>query len=219
MIRILFYSLVSVLLPCAFAQEPRFFVGGGPGISILSGGSGANIAATSASLSSYEPKIGPQVHLFGGWNLAEYVSIQAAWSANRNDLIFQASTSDNAFYQQRRKSAQHNVGGDALLYFRNRKSLVRPFLSVGINAMWFRSEPTELIVSKGALSAPATFTARAPGLRVAAGTDLLIRNGWGFRYAFMEHLQQRNVIGLRLTPSAHRQLMNFQHLFGVVKYF
>ena len=212
-------SLTFLLVPFSMAQPPRFFVGGGPGISILSGGSGAVLGPASASISNYEPKIGKQIHIFGGWNPWEYVSVQAAWSANRNALIFNSTVGTTGFYRQRRKSAQQNLGTDFLLYFRDRKSVVRPFLSVGLNHMWFRSEPVEVTASGGALLPPPRFTDQAVGLRVAAGTDLVHRNGWGFRYAFMEHLQQRNVIGLRLTPSADRPLMNFQHIFGVVKYF
>ncbi|MEO6758863.1 MAG: hypothetical protein ABIO24_05370 [Saprospiraceae bacterium] len=218
-IRVQIFGLLTLLTwTCAVAQTPRFFVGGGPGVSIISGGSGAVVGPVVASISNYEPKVGRQVHVFGGWNPWEYISVQGAWSANRNTLTFNSATADS-FYQQKRKSSQQNVGGDMLLYFRERKSFVRPFLSVGVNYMWFKSAPTEVVASSGTLLPPPMFSDQASGLRVAAGTDLVHKNGWGFRYAFMEHLQQRNVIGTRLTPGAQRQLMNFQHLFGIIKYF
>lgn len=210
--------LTLLTLTCAIAQPSRFFVGGGPGVAVLSGGSGAVVGPAAASISNYEPKIGAQAHVFGGWNPWEYISLQGAWSFNRNALTFN-STAANGFYRQERKSSQQNAGADLMLYFRERKSFVRPFLSAGVNYMWFKSTPTEVVAASGPLLPPPMYSDRAFGFRVAAGTDLVHRNGWGFRYAFMEHLQQRNVIGLRLTPRAPGQLMNFQHLFGIIKYF
>ncbi|MBI2686614.1 MAG: hypothetical protein HYX27_09885 [Acidobacteria bacterium] len=211
-------GLLAVLTATGAIAQPRYFIGAGPGISILSGGSGSQVTASAAAISNYEPKAGAEAHVFGGWHPWEYLSVQAAWSASRNGLTFNATT-PNGFYRQQRKSSQQNVGADALLYFRERKSPVRPFLSVGLNHMWFSSDPTSTTASGGALLPPPRYTGRAWGLRVAAGADLVRRNGWGFRYAFMEHLQQRNVIGLRLEPAARRQLMTFQHIFGIVKYF
>ncbi|MBC7925594.1 MAG: hypothetical protein H7039_08050 [Bryobacteraceae bacterium] len=215
------FAVTSILLfpGLISAQEPkRFFVGGGPGMAILSAGSAATINSQTTAFSNYEPRLGALAHAFGGWHFSEYVTAQVAWSGNRNSLTFAATNSAADTYQQRRKSSQQNAGADALLYFRDRRSFVRPFLSVGFNYMWFRSEATSLAFSTAPTSAPPDFSDSVAGLRVAAGTDLLLRNGWGARYAFMEHLQT-NVIGKRLSPRATNPLMNFQHLFGVVKYF
>ena len=196
----------------------KYFAGAGPGIAILSSASRAAVSAGSASVSNYEPKPGPLLHIFGGWHAWEYVSLQAAWSANRNGLTLSSTIPGSGFYQERRNSSQENLGADALVYFRERRSIVRPFLSAGFNYMWFRSERTELLFSSGTLRAPANFSGRRPGLRVAAGMDVMHRKGWGFRYAFMEHLQG-NVIGSRLSPPATTKLMNFQHLFAVIRTF
>jgi hypothetical protein len=84
--------------------------------------------------------------------------------------------------------------------------------------MWFSTEPIETVVARGSLSPPVKFAEQAPGVRVAAGVDLMLPSGWGFRYAFLENMQ-RNVIGSRLSPPAKPVFMNFQHIFGFVKYF
>ncbi|MEO7649759.1 MAG: hypothetical protein ABIZ80_04775, partial [Bryobacteraceae bacterium] len=113
--------------------QPKYFAGAGPGMAILSSASGVSVSAASASVSNYGPRLGPLLHIFGGWHAWEYVSLQAAWSANRNGLTFSSSVPGSGFYQQRRSSSQKNVGADALVYFRERRSIVRPFLSVGFN--------------------------------------------------------------------------------------
>lgn len=202
---------------CAAAQ-PRYFLGGGPGAAVLSGASGSAVNQNSVEISAYQPRLGALAHVFGGWHISEYVSLQGAWSANWNDLVYSAS-SDAGFFQQEQNSFQQNLGADTLLYFRNRRSFVRPFLSAGLNYMRFRSNVTELRTIGGQPpSVPGNFRAEEPGLRVAAGADLLLPNGWGFRYAFLENLQ-RNVAGRQLSPPAGGPLMTFQHIFGLIKYF
>ena len=42
-----------------------------------------------------------------------------------------SSLSGQASYEETRSSTQHGVIGDVLLYFRNRRSWVRPYLSAG----------------------------------------------------------------------------------------
>jgi hypothetical protein len=120
---------------------------------------------------------------------------------------------------QSRNSSQHSGFGDALLYFRNRGSGVRPFLLVGIGVMHFASlvEGSPTFTGTPALP-PRSFSATEPGLRVAAGIDLLSRRRWGFRYMFLETIQ-RNPISRQLSPPGTRGLANFQNMFGFVKYF
>jgi hypothetical protein len=215
---ICFAAPLLILASHSATAQTRFFAGAGPGIAILSGGAKADVNANAAALSSYAAVRGAMVHTFAGYHLSEYVSVQAAWSANRNALTLSASLTGTGFYQQQRSSRQQNLGVDLLVYFRDRRSIVRPFLSVGPNAMWFTSEPAGAVVSSGNLPPPGKFSETAPGLRVAAGMDVMHPGGWGFRYAFLENMQ-RNVIGATLTPPARPVLMNFQHVFGFVKYF
>lgn len=213
------FTVALTLLPIAAAQTPRFFAGAGPGIAILSAASGTAISADRAALSNYAPKLGLMGHVFFGWHANEYLSLQGAWSYQTNDLTLSATASNGAFYQQRRDSRQHNGGGEVLLYFRNRRSFVRPFLSAGLGLQRIASDAAATLTQQGSIALPpAAFTATEPGLRVAAGADLLLGKGWGLRYAFLETLQ-RNPIGRRLTPSAGSPLMNFHHVFGFVKYF
>ena len=101
--------------------------------------------------------------------------------------------------QQDAVRSQHSVGADVLLYFRPRSSHIRPYLSAG--PAWVRSLSED-----------------KPGLRVAVGMDLMLKSGWGFRYAFSE-MMTANPFGAALHPRATTRLMNFQNLFGVVKRF
>ena len=84
--------------------------------------------------------------------------------------------------------------------------------------MSFDSRVTALRVSKGQPTPPGeSFGSTKIGLRAAAGIDLMLKGGWGIRYAFLETIQGNPVSG-RLSPPGQRGLANFQNLFGVVKY-
>ena len=207
----------------AVAQAP-WYVGGGAGISTLSGDARSDITATLTAVSQYKPENGPLGHLFAGKHVHEYLSVQGVYSWNRNALALLStsvtSAGFEATYEPARRSRQHNAAADALIYFRGRTSAVRPFLSVGLDAMRFATTATELRVLKGAANPPVPhWTATRAGLRVAAGMDWMPRGGsWGVRYAFLETIQG-NPISPRLFPPGRRGLANFQNLFGVVKYF
>ena len=205
------------------AQPPRWFAGGGPGVSTLSGDARGIVAADSTSVSQYKPENGPLLHGFVGRHWREYLSFQAVYSWNRNDLALLSSSftrgAGEATYEQARSSRQHNAAADALIYFRGRDSFVRPYLAVGVGVMSLHSSATALRASKGQVAPPpASFSATQPGLRAAAGIDLMLRGGWGIRYAFLETIQA-NPVSRQLTPPGQRGLANFQNLFGVVKYF
>lgn len=214
--------VVSLFTGSAGAQAV-WLAGGGTGVSTLSGDARSVISASSSAISQYKPENGPLVHVFGGRHLREYLSVQGAWSWNRNALALLSSRVEagrETLYEQGRSSSQHNGAVDALLYFRHRASFARPFLSVGLGVMSFHSADPDLRVTKGAPVAPGPrFSAVKPGLRVAAGIDLMMRSsGWGFRYAFLETIQG-NPVSPRLDPPGQRGLANFQNIFGVVKYF
>ncbi len=215
--------LILIPLRC-LAQDThpsKFFAGGGPGLALLSGGGASAVSAARGSLSSYSASAGLLVHAFGGVHLNEYFSIQGAWNWNRNALQFSAAATSGAAFQQSRTSSQNNSGADLVVYFKPRNSRIRPFITGGLNLMRISSDADPITVSVGAaptLPRP-RFTASQAGLRVAAGADfMLLPRGWGVRYAFHE-ITQRNPIGRQLSPQAGGPLMNFQHLFGVVRYF
>lgn len=205
----------------AIAQS-RWFAGGGAGISTLSGDARSVIGAASTSVSQYKPENGGLVHFFAGRHWREYLSTQAVYSWNRNDLALLSTHfagGAETTYEQARTSRQHNLGADALLYFRSRASFVRPYLAVGAGVMSFDSRATALRVSKGQPTPPGTaFGSTKIGLRAAAGIDLMLKGGWGIRYAFLETIQG-NPVSQRLSPPGRRGLAHFQNLFGVVKYF
>ncbi len=204
------------------SAQPGWFVGGGVGVSTLSGDARSAISANATALSQYKPENGPLAHFFAGRQFAEWLAVQGAYSWNRNSLTLTSALFEGGretLYEQSRGSRQHAGAVDAMVYFRGRSSWVRPYLSVGLGVSSFHSSRRELLTVKGSPDPPGqSFSATKPGLRAAAGIELLHRGGWGFRYAFLETLQG-NPIGARLTPPGKRGLANFQNQFGVVKYF
>ena len=105
------------------------------------------------------------------------------------------------------------------MYFRNRKSRARPYLSVGGGVVHLVSAQASLGQVIGAPElAPGEFSSTAPALRVAVGIDVLLKDGWSFRFAFSETIRQ-NAISAQLRPPGERNLANFQNLIGIVKHF
>ncbi len=175
-----------------------------------------------AAVSLYKPENGPTFNLFVGRHLSDYLSIQANYIWNRNSLTLSStsfSSSSQLLYEERRDSSQHTVVGDLLLYFRNRKSFARPYLSVGTGFVQLRSKERKIAAIIGAPPLPPQqFTSVAPVLRVAVGTDFVVGRGWAFRYSFSEAIRS-NAISEQLSPPGKRNLANFQNLFGFVKTF
>jgi hypothetical protein len=98
------------------------------------------VTATTANVSLYKPENGGAVNLLAGLHVNDYFSVQANYVWNRNALTLTSSHSSGGmatFVEERRPSTQHAVVGDALLYFRNRESWVRPYLSAGIGLVQF----------------------------------------------------------------------------------
>lgn len=214
-----------VLIACSCSCAPLFaqstaFVGALGGVSTLSADARSVASAGQLAVSLYKPENGPALNLLAGIHLSDYLSLQGNYIWNRNDLRLTssvASQSGLAFYEQPRESAQHSVVADVLLYFRNRRSAVRPYLSIGMGAVHLRSAAGRLTSSHGSLAPPpATFTSTSPGLRVAVGIDLALGRDWSFRYSFSEAIRN-NPLSSRLMPPGQRGLANFQNLFGIVK--
>lgn len=214
----------SVWLAVCLAQAgfAQWYAGGGAGISTLSGDARSILTPGVTAISQYKPENGPLIHVFAGRHIREYLSVQAGWSWNRNAIALLSTRvegGNETTYEQARRSSQQSGAFDFLLYFRGRSSFARPFLSTGVGLMRFESRDPLLRVAKGRPAFPPdSFAATKPGLRVAAGIDLMFGKGWGLRYAFLETIQA-NPISAQLSPKGQRGMANFQNLFGLVKYF
>jgi hypothetical protein len=153
-----------------------------------------------------------------GVHATRFLSVQANYIWNRNDLTLLASSvapAGGGFYEQARPSTQHAVFADALLYFRSRDSGVRPYLSGGLGLVRFESDAATRTLEHGMAAPSGDITATRAALRVAVGIDLRVAEAWSLRYSFSEAISG-NPVSARLTPPAERNLMNFQNLFGLV---
>jgi opacity protein-like surface antigen len=205
----------------AHAQdEPRGYVGAVVGIATLSADATTSTEGGHAAVALYKPENGPALNVFAGVHVHRYFSVQANYIWNRNDLtVFSSVASPEAsgFSEQPRKSAQHAVVGDALVYFRPRGDSIRPYLSAGLALVRFASEGGQGVGT--GLPAPDSDTSSTRvALRVAVGIDFAIAESWSFRYSFSETIS-RNPISRPLTPPGERGLANFQNLFGFVRRF
>jgi hypothetical protein len=206
----------------AFAQnDGRVYAGALAGVSTLSADGQALTQPDGAEASQYKPENGPALNLFVGVPLGRYLTVQANYVWNRNELtLFSAVTSaaGGRFYEQNRDSSQHAVIGDSLLYFRPRGNSVRPYLSAGVGSVRFASESPRHVIAGGLPPPAGAITSTRVLLRVAVGIDLALGDQWSFRYSFSESISG-NPISERLTPPAERNLANFQNLFGIIRYF
>jgi hypothetical protein len=197
-------------------------VGALGGVTALSADARSVVGPNSASVSLYKPENGASVSLFVGRHLTDYLSVQADYGWNSNDLTLSATTTSpqgGTLYQEERDSSEQSALGNLLLYFRNRRSWARPYLSVGTGVVRFHSSEVGLIAMTGAPAIPRReFNSVAPALRVAVGVDLTIHSRWIFRYTFSETIRG-NPISTRLSPPGQRNLATFQNLFGIAKTF
>jgi outer membrane protein W len=212
--RLVLFMLLAVL---SHAQERKNFAAALSGLAILSGDAATELGPNPAA-SSYSARQGLNLNLAAGRHFNDWISVQANYIWNRNDVNLEGVRS-NAFYSSVNRSRQHQFVLDALVYFRPLSSRIRPYLSAGVGPVRVSRAQTALNTSTPAPSLPDRAAAAwYPGLRVAVGADLLLRNGWGFRYSFSETLTP-NLFSKSLRPAASKNLMNFHHLFGAVKYF
>jgi hypothetical protein len=218
---------VGILLLLAVASSPlahaqTYFAGGLGGIATLSADGQTSITTDFAALSSYRPLNGPAINIFAGAHLNDFLSLQGNYIWNRNEITVASSASSSAstsVYEEKRRSSQTGVILDVLLYFRNRESWVRPYLSAGGGVVRFESDHRELLHLRGsAVALPAEFVSSKAALRVAVGVDIAIGRGFSIRYSFSETIRE-NPVSSRLSPAGERNLANFQNLFGIVKSF
>jgi hypothetical protein len=182
-----------LLFPAILVAQSSWFLGAGPGYVIHS----IDASAGPSRASFYQTANAPQIHFFAGAHLHDYLSLQGAYSRNRHGAILWRPPDPRIDL----RFTQHEAGADLMLYFRNRRSWARPYLSAGLGMARFRGLDTT-----------------CAGLRVAAGLELLHSSGWGFRYAFLETISA-NPLGELLVPPGRKNLMTFQNQFGLVKYF
>ena len=209
---------VTVVLMLGLLAQAQVapYAGAIGGISTLSADAGSRMEGQGLSLSSYSPKNGGALNLFAGLQLHDYFSVQANYLWNQNDLVLNSALTSGTFYQQARSTSQQAVIFDFLIYFRPRKSRLRPYLGTGGGLLHLKSSEAQLLSSGGAPSLPpATFSANRPAFRVHVGIDLRLARKLDFRYSFSETLSQ-NDISKHLSPPAPRRLANFQNLFGFV---
>jgi hypothetical protein len=213
--------LLAVLPSLSTAQDSGFFAGVISGSSQLSGDPSSVVTPAGFATSVYKPETGPAVNAFVGIHLREYVTIQANYTWNRNDVAFFAALgtpTGNRFYEQPHSTIHHTFIGDVLVYFRERSSRIRPYLSGGLGLLHLSSEGRSGLIDGGLRPPPATFTTTDFTTRVAVGADVPVGHGWGIRYSFSENLGP-NPLSRQLDPQGRRGLMNFQNLVGVMRTF
>src|SRR5260370_2786148 len=205
--------LLLLVIPAFWGQ--RYFVGALGGVWTLSADAATRLDSANA-VSLYKPKNGPALNLVGGIHLNDWFSLQGNYVWNRNDLTI-TEVAGLASLEQDRYGSQHAAIADLLLYFRGRRSRIRPYLSVGSGFVLLRSFAAGPLLGTLTPVPPEVDTVKLP-LRVAVGIDLLFPRGWGFRYSFSETMTG-NPFSATLDPPGSRGLANFQNLFGFVKYF
>jgi outer membrane protein W len=210
-------ALALTSVPSAAQDSTRIFAGGLAGVSTLSADARSVTTASNTALSLYEPENGSALNVIVGAHIAQYFSVQANWTWNRNDLTLVSSSvmaQGGGFYEQRRHSRQHSVVLDGLIYFRRLDSAVRPYLGTGISLAHFSSGV--ISTSAHGLAPPVDeIDSTHVGLRSHVGIDLRLSRRLHFRYSFSETISS-NPISPSLTPPAPRRLANFQNLFGFV---
>jgi hypothetical protein len=171
-----------------------------------------------AIASSYRHSNGAALNVGAGRHFSNWISVQGNYIWNRN-TIFLSGINNGGFYEHRNDTSQHAVVLDGLLYFRPLTSRVRPYLSTGVGLVRISRELREVTALRPPiLETTPSASAWYAGLRVAVGIDVLWKNGWGLRYSFSETISP-NLFSKSLLPPGDRTLMNFQNLWGVVKYF
>jgi hypothetical protein len=214
--------LVCLIATVAHAQSrPRRFAGVAAGIATLSADARSETSSSGADVSLYKPENGPALNIFVGSHFDEHLTVQGNYVWNRNDVTLtsvRATDSGLSFYDAPRASSQHALIGDLLLYFRERRSAIRPYLSAGVGVVRFQTTARGADSVRNATLPPATSIATHAALRVAVGLDVSLGGHWRARYSFSESLSG-NPISAQLSPPGQRSLANFQNLFGVVRAF
>lgn len=215
-------ALVFFLLFCGIEAQAQTYVGVLGGVASISGDAGSTLTSGSSAFSSYNPRNGGALELLAGKHLSDYFAVQASYIWNANDMTVTGGTFFGGMqqgFQQVRNSSQQSLLGNMLVYFRNRDSRLRPYLSVGTGVVHFSSTQQHLNQSFGGPALPASsFSSNVIGLNVPVGIDVALGRGWAFRYTFSETIS-KNPIDDHLSPSGQHAFKNFLNLFGFIKRF
>jgi hypothetical protein len=136
---------------------------------------------------------------------------------NRNDLLLSGGDLVRASsFEQPVRATMHSVVAEAMVYFRNRDSRVRPYLSAGPGIVRTTAEASGATRASGSPAVlPSGLDSVHAALRVAVGMDIRFHRRVSLRYSFSETLQ-RNTFSRALDPPGERNLANFQNWWGIV---
>jgi hypothetical protein len=214
-------AFLLVSLSTKYVQA-QVYAGALGGISTLSGDTSALLNSTSTDFSTYNPHNGLALSGLAGKHLSNVFTIQGEYVWNRNPLYLAGSAFDSASlagYEEMLHSSQQSLFGSVLVYFRNRKSWIRPYLSVGTGWVHLYATEQSITLAQGSpLLPPHSFGANMLALRVPVGADVKLYDGWRIRYTFAETIS-RNPISHELNPPGPHSLKNFQNLFGIIYQF
>jgi len=216
-------ALVLLIVLCSRTPvQGQLYMGVLGGVSSLSGDARSTFSSASSAFSSYDPKNGGAFEVLVGKHLSDYFTVQGNYIWNANELTVSSgsfSNNEQIGYQQTRSSSQNTLIAAVLVYFRNRDSRLRPYLSVGTGLVHLSSSEKHLEESIGdPVLPPRNFSANTIGLHVPVGMDINLGKGWAFRYTFSETIS-KNPIDDRLSPSPQHAFKNFLNLFGFIKQF
>ncbi len=212
--------VVCLLAAHANAQQ-NYFAGGYIGVSTLSADARTDVTSSGAQFSSYKPENGLTAVGFAGRHINDWVSVMGSYGWNRNSLLLASgeAASVSSAISREYHSSMHTVIGEALIYFRPRRSRIRPYLSAGAGVVNIDANSRgAATVSGQPPSLPGSISHTGPAVRVAVGIDLFVSKNWALRYSFSETIQG-NPFSEALTPPAPRRLANFQNWFGVAFHF
>jgi opacity protein-like surface antigen len=206
----------------ASSAQAQLYAGALSGVSTLSGDTSAAIYSASTNFSTYNPQNGLALNGLFGKHFDDFFSVQGDYVWNRNPLNLTGAAVDSgvlADYEEMRHSSQQSLFVSALVYFRRRRSKIRPYLSVGTGWVHLSSSEQKIFLTQGSpVLPPNEFSSDKVALRVPVGIDVTLHAGWRLRYTFSETLS-KNPISNELSPPGPHSLKNFQNLIGIVREF
>jgi hypothetical protein len=212
--------LVCSCAPGILAQQ-NLFVGGYVGVSTLSADARTDVTSSGAQFSSYKPENGLTAVGFAGRHLSDWVSVMGSYGWNRNSMLLAAGDAGpvSSAASREYRSSMRTVIGEALIYFRPRRSRIRPYLSAGAGLVNIHASSRGAVGGFGRPpSLPDSIDHTGAAVRVAVGIDLFVSRNAALRYSFSETIQG-NPFSSALTPAAPRKLANFQNWLGMVFHF
>lgn len=221
--RILIWPIVIVFSVLhVHSQGRNSYAGFLGGVSTLSADGRTDIDSSPARVAIYDPKNGQSISGFGGRYFGNYLAIQVSYIWNRNQLTLTQIASmgpAESISVQTRESRRHQAALDLLIYFREKPSAVRPYLSFGVGLRGLNSTFRHFTIQRNAtLTPPLAFSKTDPVARFAVGMDVKVQRDWRLRYTFVETIGT-NAVNRLLEPRPSRNLMTFYNLFGLFRVF